>query len=107
MQSGIIVQHGHIPFRKTKQVRSDITGFVGFIKQSQWPEGHKKGDFIEIVIRHERDFAANEFSVCFDDATRYAIGQYFVNGGILAHVFGVCVDDFNDLLTISMIFLHL
>ena len=82
MQSGILVQHGHIPNRDSNVVRSDITAIIGFIPRDLWPEGHNKGDYVEIILRQERDFWGHDFKDLFDLPTRRAVKDYFTNGGV-------------------------
>ena len=38
MKSGILVQHGHSPIKRSGEVRSDILAIIGFISEELWPE---------------------------------------------------------------------
>lgn len=97
MLGNIIVQHGHRAPRKKSLVRCDITAFIGFILPKDTPEGFQVGDFFEVVIRGEREFANYALASVFDKATKRAIISFFQNGGDVAHVFGVCVSSLDDL----------
>lgn len=99
MQSGILVQHGHIPKRSGNVVRCDITAIIGFVPRQRWPQGCEKGDFQEIVLRQERELWAYQLRDIFDPPTRRAVGDFFVNGGKMVHLFGVCIDGVEDIIS--------
>ena len=44
MKSGILVQHGHSPIKKSGEVRSDILAIIGFISEDLWPEDVRRYD---------------------------------------------------------------
>ena len=92
MLGNIIVQHGHRAPRNRAHIRCDITAFIGFVLPEKHPEDYQAGDFIEVIIRGEREFQSYEQVNAFDLATKRAVRNFFRNGGDTAHVFGVCVD---------------
>jgi hypothetical protein len=95
----IIVQHGHRAPRNQAHVRCDVTAVVGFVLPSKYPEGKRSGDFIEVVVRGEREFSSYEFAGVFDPATKQAVNNFFRNGGDTLHVFAVCIEELVDLKT--------
>ena len=103
MLGNIIVQHGHRAPRNQAHVRCDITAFIGFVLPSRYPEGSIAGDFLEVVVRGEREFQMYEHSHLFDVATKRAVQNFFRNGGDTAHVFAVCVDDLESVQSSLMI----
>ena len=99
MRPGIVVQHTGLPDRSSELVRSDIAGVLGFIRRGAWPAGASAGDFIELVLRRERDLWEHPDRDLFDPASRRAVVDFFRNGGDTAHLFGVCVGSDQDLKT--------
>ena len=99
MRPGIVVQHTGLPDRSSELVRCDIAGIIGFIRRDQWPEGASAGDFMELVLRREKDLWDHPDRSLFDPAARRAVQQFFRNGGDTAHIFGVCVHSDQDLKT--------
>ena len=97
MKHGIVVQHGHNPERRSDFVRSDITAIIGFIPPSKWPEDHVKGDFVEVVLSHEGQLWSHPLHSHFDEASQIGVRNYFVNGGVSLHLFGVCIESIDDL----------
>jgi uncharacterized protein len=96
MQTGIIVQHGHVPERKSRMVRNDITAIIGVVPSDLWPEGYECGDFIEILLRREQDIWSHPLKPCFSKPSLRAVRNFFVNGGEVAHFFGVCIEGIED-----------
>ncbi len=96
MLGNIIVQHGHRAPRNKAHVRSDITAVIGFVLPNKYPEEFLTGDFLEVVVRGEREFASYEHVAVFDPATKRAVQNFFRNGGDTIHVFGVCIDSLED-----------
>jgi phage tail sheath protein FI len=103
MFKGIIVQHGHRQPRNKALVRCDITAFIGFVFPDQWPEGYERGDFIEIVVRGEREFISYPLRSLFGSETNRAIRNFFMNGGDTAHVFVICVSSKDDITSAMML----
>ena len=102
MFRGIIVQHGHRIPRNRDLVRCDITGLIGFILTEDWPEGFQEGDFLEVILRGEPEFRSYHQNRVFDPCTRRAVRNYFMNGGDLLHVFGVCISSFDQLASLML-----
>ena len=99
MRPGIVVQHTGLPDRSSELVRCDIAGIIGFIRRGQWPTGASAGDFVELVLRREKDLWEHPDRDLFDPAARQAVRSFFANGGDTAHIFGVCVNSDQDLKT--------
>lgn len=99
MRPGIVIQHTGLPDRSSELVRCDIAGVVGFIPRARWPEGASAGDFLELVLRRERDLWEHPDRDLFDPAARQAVVGFFANGGDVAHLFGVCVANEDELRT--------
>ena len=117
MKSGILVQHGHSPIKKSGEVRSDILAIIGFISEDLWPEDVRRydvtgqerneerishfetelGDFVELLLFKERDLYAHPFFSCIDGATTKGVQNFFANGGKQAHVFGICIQSIEQL----------
>jgi hypothetical protein len=95
--TGIIVQHGHRQPRNRALVRCDVTAFIGFALPNQWPEGYQNGDFVEILIRGEREFQAYSLRHVFDRTVARAVRNFFMNGGDEAHVFAICINSMDEL----------
>ena len=95
--TGIIVQHGHRQPRNRALVRCDVTAFIGFALPDQWPEGYQNGDFVEILIRGEREFQAYSLRHVFDRTVARAVRNFFMNGGDEAHVFAICINSMDEL----------
>jgi len=93
----IIVQHGHRAPRNRAHVRCDIAAIVGFILPDKHPEGRQTGDFLEVVVRGEKEFGSYTHVGVFDPATKRAVRNFFRNGGDTVHVLGVCIDEVEDL----------
>ena len=101
MKSGILVQHGHSPIKKSGDVRSDILAIIGFISEDLWPEDVRRydvtgqerneedishfetelGDFVELLLFKERDLYVHPFFSCIDGATTKGVQNFFANGG--------------------------
>ena len=99
MRPGILVQHTGLPDRSSPLVRCDVAGVVGFLPRRRWPAGATTGDFLEIVLRRERDLWEHPDRLLFDAPSRRAIHSFFENGGDSAHLFVVCVDRLEDLVS--------
>ncbi|MEC7983793.1 MAG: phage tail sheath C-terminal domain-containing protein [Myxococcota bacterium] len=99
MPSGIVVQHGHVAAEYSGVVRCDVTAIITFFEAGKWPPEMKKGGFIDVSVKREADFRVHESSKYFDQVTRTAVRNYFQNGGIELHVFGVCIENQTDLFT--------
>lgn len=99
MRPGILVQHTGLPDRSSELVRCDIAGVIGFIPRARWPEGASAGDFLEILLRRDRDLWEHPDRDLFDAASRQAVSGFFANGGDTAHLFGVCLGNEEDLKT--------
>ena len=97
MRPGILVQHTGLPDRTSPLVRCDVAGVLGFLPRRRWPSGASAGDFLEIVIRRERDLWEHPDRLLFDAPSRRAIHSFFENGGDTAHLFVVCLDHLDDL----------
>ena len=70
MLGNIIVQHGHRAPRNRAHVRCDIAAIIGFILPDKYPEGRQVGDFLEVVVRGEKEFGNYEHVGVFDPATK-------------------------------------
>lgn len=97
MLGNIIVQHGHRAPRNQAHVRCDIAAIIGFVLPNKHPEGRQTGDFLEVVVRGEKEFGNYEHVGVFDPATKRAVRNFFRNGGDTVHVLGVCIDEVEDL----------
>ena len=117
MKSGILVQHGHAPIKRSGEVLSDILAIIGFISEELWPEdvrqfdptGQEKpfveassyetemGDFVEILLFREGDLYVHPYFGCLDGATTKGVTNFFANGGKQVHVFGVCIQSMDQL----------
>jgi hypothetical protein len=99
MRPGILVQHTGLPDRSSPLVRCDVAGVMGFLPRNRWPESATRGDFLEIILRRERDLWDHPDRPLFDAPSRRAIHSFFENGGDTAHLFVICVDDLQDLVS--------
>lgn len=117
MKSGILVQHGHSPIKKSGEVRSDILAIIGFISEDLWPEDVRRydvtgqerneeehsrfetelGDFVELLLFKETDLYAHPFFSRIDGATTKGVQNFFANGGKQVHVFGICIQSIEQL----------
>lgn len=97
MRPGIIVQHGRLPARSRELVRCDITAIIGFIPRERWPEGALPGEFLEVILRREADLWSYPDWRLFDPASQRAVRDYFINGGEVLHLIGICIEHFDDL----------
>lgn len=97
MLGNIIVQHGHRAPRNQAHVRCDIAAIIGFVLPNKHPQDCGVGDFIEVVVRGEKEFASYEHFGVFDPATRRAVRNFFRNGGDTVHVMAVCIQELGDL----------
>ncbi len=97
MRPGILVQHTGLPDRSSPLVRCDIAGVIGFLPRRSWPQGASEGDFLEVVLRRERDLWDHPDRELFDAPSRLAVRSFFANGGDTVHLFVVCVRDLRDL----------
>jgi len=99
MRPGIVVQHGRLPVRSRELVRCDVTAFIGFILEDDWPEGFGVGDFVEISLRREPDLWEHPHWRQFEQASLRAVHDFFVNGGDSLFLFGVCIRSDEDFQT--------
>jgi len=97
VRPGILVQHTGLPDRSSPLVRCDVAGIVGFLPRRRWPQGASEGDYLEIVLRTERDLWEHPDRLLFDAPSRRAVRSFFANGGDLVHLFVVCVGELADL----------
>jgi phage tail sheath protein FI len=74
-----------------------VAGVVGFLPKLRWPSGASTGDFLEIVLRRERDLWEHPDRLLFDAPSRRAVRSFFENGGDTVHLFVVCLDSLDDL----------
>ena len=91
MRPGIVVQHGRLPVRSRELVRCDVTAFIGFISEEKWPEGMKVGDYVEFPLRREPDLWEHPHWRRLDQASIRAVHDFFLNGGDVLFLFGVCI----------------
>ena len=63
----------------------------------RWPKGTVKGDFIEMRVTDYGEFAENPARMFFDPTTQKAVENFFVNGGQVCHLFGLCLESEADL----------
>ena len=99
VRPGILVQHTGLPDRSSPLVRCDVAGIVGFLPRSRWPQGASTGDYLEIVLRAERDLWEHPDRLLFDAPSRRAVRSFFANGGDVIHLFVVCVGELADLIS--------
>lgn len=97
IRPGIIIQHARAEIREGEVVRSDVAGFIGVVLPGQWPPGAKACDFVEYEIARWADVADTDLPDRLDPATLHAIRQFFLNGGQACYVFGLCVEDLDQL----------
>lgn len=97
MRPGILVQHTGLPDRSSPLVRCDIAGVIGFLPRRRWPDGASEGDFLEVVLRRERDLWEHPDRLLFDAPSRRAVRSFFANGGDTLHLFTVCVESVEQL----------
>lgn len=97
MRPGIVIQHAQDRSREGDVVRSDITGFLGIVPRGRWPNGVKRGDFLEISVSSLGDLAAHPMRVLLDGVTRRSLKAYFDNGGKVARVIAIAVEGPDDL----------
>lgn len=98
MRPGIIIQHAREEIREGGNVRSDIVGFIGVITPDRWPRGASSGDFLEYPVARWSQVEEGGLDRLVDPATLHAIRQFFLNGGVACHVFGLCVAKQEELL---------
>lgn len=91
MRPGITIQHARDSRRDTGQVRSDVTGFIGAIPKSRWPEGATHGDFIDQPVASWSEYMVAPISQLVDPVTARCIHAFFRNGGDRCHVIGLCL----------------
>jgi hypothetical protein len=97
VRPGIVIQHAQDRSREGDVVRSDVTGFIGIVPKARWPNGVKRGDFLEIAVGSLEDLRAHPMRVLVDGVTRRALKAYFENGGKVARVIAVAVEGPEDL----------
>lgn len=98
MRPGITIQHSLDVGRDEDVVQSDVTGFIGVVTQRNWPPGVQRGDFMEIRALSMMDVQQHRSAHLIDKASRLAVAQFFENGGRVAHLFGLCIEDERDLM---------
>lgn len=98
MRPGIIVQHARELTRDTENVRSDVLGIVGVVTRERWPEAASVGDFLEIKLTSSAELRRNPGQKLFDAASRKAVELFFDNGGAICHLFGLMIQNEQDLL---------
>ena len=98
MRPGIIIQHAREEIREGEVVRSDIAGFIGAVSPDRWPEGAQLGDFVEMSLTRWGQVADSDLPEIIDAATLHGLRQFFLNGGQACRVFGMCVEQLEDLL---------
>ena len=96
MKSGILVQHGHSPIKRSGEVRSDILAIIGFISEELWPEDVRQfdatgkeriatdvssyetemGDFVEMLLFREGDLYVHPYFSALD--VRPGVTNFFV-----------------------------
>lgn len=101
MHPGIIVQHADEVVRETSTVRSDILGVVAVVTKARWPKGGGSGDFLELRVESLGQFERNKGKRLFDAAAQRAVRSFFENGGQICHIFGVLIENEQDLLTVE------
>ena len=99
MPSGIVVQHNYASAEFYGVVRSDITAMISFFERENWPDTKEKGSFVQIKARNVFEFQKDENYSLFDIQTKKAVQNYFQNGGIELEIFGVCIENIDDLIT--------
>lgn len=79
-------------------MRSDITGFLGVIPATRWPQGVSRGDYVEIPLSSLVELRRHRAARLIDRATLVAVHQFFENGGSEARLFGICIETEEDLM---------
>jgi len=98
LRPGIIIQHAREVTNDRGLVRCDITGFIGVVPKSRWPEGAVLGDFFEFPLASYSELLMNPAKDYFDPVTRRAIRSFFDNGGRNCILFGLCIETERDLM---------
>jgi hypothetical protein len=98
MRPGILIQHALESRPDTELVRGDVTGFIGAIPRSRWPEGASHGDFIDQPLGSWQEFLASTMIDLVDPVTARAVHGFFTNGGDRCHLIGVCLVSERDLM---------
>jgi hypothetical protein len=80
------------------EVRSDIAAFIAVVPRPKWPAGASAGDFFEKPLLGWEDLASSPVIRVIDAPTARAIGQFFLNGGIEARLYGLCIESLESLL---------
>ena len=99
MPSGIVVQHNYASAEFYGVVRNDITAMISFFERENWPDIKEKGSFVQIKARNVFEFQKDENYSLFDLQTKKSVQNYFQNGGIELEIFGVCIENMDDLIT--------
>lgn len=97
MNLGIAIQHVKDVSQEDREVRSDVTAFVGVVIPGKWPKNARAGDFIELQVDSAAGFTAHPTQPFFDAATRAAVEAFYLNGGRRCVVFGLCIEGEADL----------
>lgn len=97
MRPGIVVQHSTLPARARELVRCDVAGVIAFIPATSWPEGATAGDFVHLPLKRREELEDHPHRDRFDPAARRAVRSFFENGGVDLHLFGLCIQDLDDL----------
>jgi hypothetical protein len=95
---GIAIHHVRDVAKEDREVRSDVTAFVGVVIPGKWPKQARAGDFIELPVDSAELFARHPTAPFFDAATRVAIEAFFLNGGRRCVAYGLCVEGEQDLI---------
>jgi len=98
LRPGIIIQHAREVSNDPGYVRSDVTGFIGVVPKSRWPQTAMLGDFFEMSLASYAELLQNPARHFFDPATRRAVRAFFENGGRNCILFGLCIESEQDLM---------
>ena len=94
-----MIQHARESKRDSGLVRSDVVGFIGVVPEGRWPEGAVRGDYFELALGSYADLLSNPGRAYFDPVTRRAVQAFYENGGTTCVLFGLCVQNEEDLMS--------
>ncbi|MBA2320471.1 MAG: phage tail sheath family protein [Deltaproteobacteria bacterium] len=98
LRPGITLQHSRDEADTSDEVRSDIAAFLAVVPRPRWPANASAGDFFEKTLRGWDDLAVSPVIRVIDPATVRAIAQFFLNGGVEARLYGLCIESQESLM---------
>ncbi len=94
---GINIIHSTLPKRAGGVVRCDVAAILGFMPREHWPEGAKPGDFVVLELHRAAELLDHPRRRLFDAPSQQAARCFFENGGLICHLFSVCLESPADL----------